>query len=375
MRTPNTMPPEQLDPQVAELEAKVRRLESQLSIQASLLDHVHSAVIATDIRGAITHWNRFAEKLYQWREEEVLGKNIMDVTVPDSERQRGREIIAALASTVGHWEGEFRVRRKDGSTFPAWVADSVIRNEKGDVAGYVGVSTDITERKHLENQLREAQKFESLGILAGGVAHDFNNLLVGILGNTSILQEMFSAADPVRLMLNDIVQASERAAELVSQMLAYAGKGRYFLEPVDLSIQAREINAEMRGTVPPNVEVRLELQQIPAIRADVTQIRQIVRNLLINAVEAVGENPGRVTMRTGIESAGYVFLEVHDNGCGMDEATQARIFDPFFSTKFPGRGLGLAAVQGIVRSHKGTLTVHSAGGRGSTFRLLLPVAQ
>ncbi len=375
MGTPATTPPEQLDPQLAQLEEKVRRLESQLSFQASLLDHVHSAVIATDIHGAITHWNRFAEKLYQWRTEEVLGKNIVDVTVPDTERQRGREITAALASSSLQWEGEFRVRRKDGSTFSAWVADSVILSETGEIAGYIGVSNDITERKHLEKQLREAQKFESLGILAGGLAHDFNNLLVGILGNTSILQEMFRASDSVRSRLDDIAQAGERTADLVRQMLAYAGKGRYSMEPVDISTQVRQVKAEMSGAIPPNVEVRLELEQIPAtIRADATQIRQVVRNLLLNAVEAVGERPGRVTMRTGTASDGYIFLEVYDDGCGMDETTQARIFDPFFSTKFPGRGLGLAAVQGIVKSHKGILTVHSSAGRGSTFRLLLPVA-
>jgi two-component system cell cycle sensor histidine kinase/response regulator CckA len=359
-----------------ESEQRLQRLESQLSFQTSLLDHVYTAVIAIDTEGRITQWNRSAEKLYQWRADEVLGKKIMDIVVPESERQRSEEIMAALASAAGHWEGEFRVRRRDGYTFPAWVADSVIRNEKGEIAGYVGVSTDITDRKLLEEQLRQAYKYESLGIMAGGLAHDFNNLLVGILGNSSILQEMVSEDDPMRAMLDDIVQASARAADVVQQMLAYAGKRRYFLESLDLSAQVRKICADMRGSIPPNVEVRLELEDNPApIRADPTQIRQIVMNLLLNAAEAIGGRPGTVTIRTETESNGYILLEVSDNGCGMDQATQAKIFDPFFSTKFQGRGLGLPAVQGIVKAHKGALTVRSSAGQGSVFSLRLPIAE
>jgi PAS domain S-box-containing protein len=371
------MTPEPLKPKaLEELEARIRLLESQLSFQASLLDHAYCAVIATDTHGTITHWNRFAENLYQWRAAEVLGKNILDILIPDSELTQSRQILEGLASDSGHWEGEFQVRRKDGSTFPAWVADSAIRGEKGEIAGFVGVSTDITERKRLEKQLREAYKFESLGILAGGVAHDFNNLLVGILGNTSIVQEVLAADDPMRPLLDDVVHAGERAAELVQQMLAYAGKGRYFLEPVDLAAKVREIDTEMRGAIPANVEVRLEPREnAGTVQADATQIRQVITGLLLNAVEAIGEGPGVVTIRTGVESNGYAFLEVRDTGCGMDEATQAMIFDPFFSTKFQGRGLGLAAVQGIVKAHKGTLTVQSAAGRGSAFRLELPVSR
>jgi signal transduction histidine kinase len=240
------------------------------------------------------------------------------------------------------------------------------------------------ERRTLEEQLRQAQKLESLGLLAGGVAHDFNNLLTGILGNASLALEVLDPPEPARTMLLDVVRASERAADLTRQLLAYAGKGRFVVQRVNVSEVVRDIADLICTSIPKLVSLRLDLSDtLPAIEADASQIQQLVMNLVINAGEAMEDRAGSVRVTTGsreitgdaaLKSGQYVYLEVEDNGSGMDSATLEHIFDPFFTTKFTGRGLGLAAVQGIVRAHRGDISVCSALGVGSTFRILLPAA-
>jgi signal transduction histidine kinase len=200
------------------------------------------------------------------------------------------------------------------------------------------------ERKTLEEQLRQAQKLESLGLLAGGVAHDFNNLLTGILGNASLVLEMLSPPEPERGMLEDVVRASERAAELTRQLLAYAGKGKFVVQPVHLSELVREISQLVRSSIPRQVELKMSLPpDLPVVEADPSQMQQLVMNLVINAAEAIGDKTGTVEIVTGVRRIAnhhgiYVYLEVHDTGCGMDEEIKGQIFDPFFSTKFTGRG-------------------------------------
>jgi signal transduction histidine kinase len=246
------------------------------------------------------------------------------------------------------------------------------------------------ERRNLEEQLRHAQKLESLGLLAGGVAHDFNNLLTGILGNASLVLEIIEPESETRSMLHDIIRASERAADLTRQLLAYAGKGKFVIEPVDVSDLVRDISELLRSSVPRTIELMLDLHAgLPPIEGDASQIQQLVMNLILNAVEATGERPGKVRVSTGVRQvrtadrlgefrpdpppAGiYVAIEVTDDGCGMNERIKMQIFDPFFTTKFTGRGLGLAAALGIVRGHKGAIAVHSMEGCGSTFTVLLP---
>jgi two-component system, cell cycle sensor histidine kinase and response regulator CckA len=246
------------------------------------------------------------------------------------------------------------------------------------------------ERRNLEEQLRHAQKLESLGLLAGGVAHDFNNLLTGILGNASLVLEMIPPDSETGGMLRDIIRASERAADLTRQLLAYAGKGKFLIERVDVSELVRDISELLRSSVPHTVELELHLGAgLPAVEADASQMQQLVMNLILNAVEATGERPGVVRVSTGVREirplekplhfrpdspppGTYVAVEVSDDGCGMNEIVKSQIFDPFFTTKFTGRGLGLAAALGIVRGHKGAVGVESAEGRGSTFTVLLP---
>jgi len=258
------------------------------------------------------------------------------------------------------------------------------------VLGVSSVVQDITERKRFEGQLRHTQKLEGLGVLAGGVAHDFNNLLTGILGNASLALRNLPTSNPAHARVEEVIQASQRAAELTGQLLAYSGKGRFDVQPVDLSELVRGISKLVRTSIPKNVQLKLELaRHLPPVEADACQIQQVVMNLVINGAEAIGETSGTVLVSTrtqlldekylqetyaadGITAGPYVSLEVHDTGNGMTEVTRTKIFDPFFTTKQTGRGLGLAAVLGIVHGHKGAIQVHSVQAQGTTFRVLLP---
>ncbi len=253
------------------------------------------------------------------------------------------------------------------------------------------------ERRRIESQMLQTQKLESLGLLAGGIAHDFNNLLTGIIGHTSLALLDLPSNHQLQPHLTAIDQAAQRAAELCNQLLVYAGRGQRSLEMVDLSTLVREMSDILR--LPTNrsssgqITIHYELDSnLPPVVVEASQIRQIVLNLLTNAIEAIGERGGTVTVRTGavilsaadlrrlnlmptIPPGEYVTLTVSDTGIGMDEATQRRIFDPFFSTKPKGHGLGLAAVQGIVRRHQGAIQVNSAPGLGSTFTIYLPATR
>ncbi|HEY8845602.1 MAG TPA: response regulator, partial [Candidatus Limnocylindrales bacterium] len=247
-------------------------------------------------------------------------------------------------------------------------------------------------RRAIEAKVLEVQKLESLGVLAGGIAHDFNNLLVAILGNASLALLDLPEDSPARQSIADIEVASQRAGELARQMLAYSGRSRFQVEPIELGELVRELMTLLQVSIGKSVVIKLDLSKDPIIvDADAAQLRQVVMNLVINAADAIGDRSGFVTIRVGqlradaayladvhpeaeLAAGHYAALEVSDTGMGMDTATQARIFDPFFTTKFAGRGLGLAAVLGIVRGHGGALRVYSEIGRGSTFRIVLPLS-
>ena len=248
------------------------------------------------------------------------------------------------------------------------------------------------ERIKLERKLLETQKLESLGVLAGGIAHDFNNLLTGILGNSSLASLELAESSPIHDYLGQINQSSLRAADLCKQMLAYSGRGRFVVQKIDLNRLVDETTHLLQVSISKHAMMQFNFAAgLPSIEADATQLRQVVMNLVINASEAIGAKSGVIGLTTGLVRAdraylggtfaaqdlaegNYVTLEVSDNGCGMNAETLARIFDPFFSTKFTGRGLGLAAVLGIMRGHHGALKVYSEPGRGTTFKLLFPCA-
>jgi PAS domain S-box-containing protein len=331
-------------------------------------------------------WLRFTGHTWEQEMEDGWKEGIHP-----EDRQRRQEVYDRALETLQPFSVEFRLRRHDGQY--CWVLGRGLPRfgADGEFLGFIGSCTDIDDRKRGEEKMRQAAKLESLGVLAGGIAHDFNNLLVGVLGSASLLEDHV-AGDPAAMeLVTSLRLSSERAAKLTKQMLAYSGRGRFFVEPLDLSEQVRQIVALIKASIPKNVDVRLTLAERPIIEADASQIQQVVMNLVINAAEAIGPEGGPVAVSTSIESVNegtvadfgvgatlmpgpYVKLTVADNGSGMDAETQAKIFDPFFTTKFTGRGLGLAAVSGIVRGHRGAIKVESAPGKGACFQVWLPAA-
>ncbi len=311
---------------------------------------------------------------------------------------RVQEIVNAhLEGRTPHYKCEYRLRHKDGTYLWILSRGLAIRDAEGRPYRIAGSHTDITEciktedeNLLLQAQMLQAQKLESLGVLAGGIAHDFNNLLMSIRGNSDLAVRNLPDSSPARQPIERISNIVQRATELTRQMLAYSGKGRFVIEDINISDFAGEMTELLRVSIGNNVTMECHLAlDLPQVEADATQIRQVVMNLIINASDAVGEKNGTVTVSTGVmecdreylcdaeigkelPEGSYVYIEVKDTGCGMDAETKAKIFDPFFTTKFTGRGLGLAAVHGIIRGHKGGLKVISRVGEGTTFRVFLP---
>jgi PAS domain S-box-containing protein len=267
-----------------------------------------------------------------------------------------------------------------------------IRGDLGAITGCVAIASDITDWHKLQEALRHTQKLESIGLLAGGIAHDFNNLLTGIQGNANLALD--GAPPSINGYLRNVVQASERAADLARQLLAYAGKGPFVVCAIDVQDLVRDLIPLVQAGIPRKAEIVLDFDpDVPPVEADAAQLRQVLMNLVINGAEAIGETAGtlRVRIRSrhldaaeitrhyysdeNVESGRFVVIQVSDTGCGMDDATRLKVFDPFFSTKFLGRGLGLAAALGIVRQHRGGIRVESAPGRGTTFEVVIPATE
>ncbi|MBV9504816.1 MAG: PAS domain S-box protein [Acidobacteriia bacterium] len=357
---------------------------------SAIVESSEDAIISKDLNGIIQTWNGAAERVYGYTAEEAVGRPI-SILLPADRQKEEAEILQRLrrGERVKHFETT-RITKK-GDLIYVSLTISPILGENGKILGASHVARDITERRQFEAQIRQTQRLQSLGVLAGGIAHDFNNLLTGILGNASLIGEILPPSNPVQPLLRDVMSASQRLSDLTRQLLAYAGRGRFARQSVNLSELVREISTLIQASIPKTVQVRLQLDDsIPTIGADPSQIQQIVMNLILNGAEAIPENEsGTVTVTSAVHNVDdlyirsllstnelkpgtYVCLEIHDTGKGMDPETQAKIFDPFFTTKVTGRGLGLAAVLGIVSSHSGAIKVYSQAGKGSTFKVLLP---
>ncbi len=332
---------------------------------------------------------------YGLRREEALGHRA-DAYLPEGQPDVGHAELRRVFETGEPSQFQQEVSLPAG-LFVFDVHLSPIRSGSGEIRHVLAVCHDVTERVRaeeerlqFERQMLRAQKLESLGVLAAGIAHDFNNLLVAVQGNADLALEELPPGAPARELLEEIAEASEHAAGLTEQLLAYAGKSEPLVRGLDLCELVGESAQLLRTVVRRTTALRIETETDSAwIRADATQIRQVLLNLTANADEALAGGSGAVTIRTGTLPAeaspraecfpagapaegDCAFLEVADDGTGMAPETVARIFDPFFTTKFQGRGLGLAAVVGIVRGHGGAVAVESVPGEGTTFRVLLP---
>ncbi len=293
---------------------------------------------------------------------------------------------------------ELKVLCKNGDIRTIEGVMTILLDQPG-VNGIVFNGRDITRRKleaeakrKLEQQMQHTQKLESLGILAGGIAHDFNNLLVAVLGNADMVLSELDANSLMYENVKEIEKAAFRAADLCKQMLAYSGRGNFIIDDLNLTTVLRDMVQMLEASRSKKAIINLNLtESIPNIHADITQVRQVILNLLTNASDALEDREGVVILSTGyhffdskfiegnaagnkLKAGKYIFLEVQDTGCGMDSTTVSKLFDPFFTTKFTGRGLGLSAVLGIMRGHKGGIIVESTPGQGSTFTVLFPPA-
>jgi two-component system cell cycle sensor histidine kinase/response regulator CckA len=365
----------------------------------TILDAVQDPVFVKDLQGRHIMRNAAGMRLFG-RTLESDDRTVYELPMPreyaDLYTKDDRFVLETGIPIVNR-EEPFLL--PDGTEGYLLTSKSPLRDGAGRIVGLVGIGRDITqmrkdatEREALHAKLRETQKLESLGILAGGIAHDFNNLLTGILGHASLAAMDLPPGSPVHDCIEQITEASLRAADLCKQMLAYSGRGHFYVQKLDLGQLVEQTTQMLQISISKKATLRFRLQKgLPPVEVDATQIRQVIMNLVINASEAIGEKSGVITIATGVTQVDrpylaatlvdqdlpeceYVFLEVSDSGCGMSRETQAKIFDPFFTTKFTGRGLGLAAVLGIVRGHKGAMRVDSEVGRGTTFKLLFPAA-
>jgi PAS domain S-box-containing protein len=357
--------------------------EARMLFQASLLTQVRNAVIATDLDGKVIYWNRHAEVLYRWQAGEVIGKNFLEMAVSPENRKAAEEIFAAIHRT-GHWEGECVGQRKDGSAFPAHVVNSVLKDNNGNVTGFVGVSVDLTEKKKMEEEMQKMQRLESLGVLAGGIAHDFNNILTGIMGNISYVKLLFDPEDEIYKTLGEADEACFRAKALTQQLLTFAKGGAPVKKTINIGALVKEVAAfALHGS---NVRGDFSMaENLWRVEADPGQISQVIQNLVINAqqampkggtihIQATNENINSHAAHGGIPLAqgNYIKIIVADEGIGIPEDLLPKIFDPYFTTKQKGSGLGLATVYSILRRHGGYITVKSRLGVGTSFEVYLP---
>jgi PAS domain S-box-containing protein len=363
--------------------------ESEAKLRA-IVDNTTDMIYIKDREGRYVLINPAGMQSAGLTHEQIIGKN-------------DAELWGQATSATYHESDAYVMSRGQPFTFEWHKTDQDPRriylatkypylSNQGELIGVVGISRDITELKRAEESLRQTQKLESLGILAGGVAHDFNNLLVAILGQASLLRRKLPSDSPYLAHIEKAVKAAERAATLAGKMLAYSGRGHFEIEPLHINELIEENLHLFAAAISKGTELRSHLSQaLPLIQADAGEMQQVIMNLILNAAEAIGNKPGVIDISTNtvllepgdarlqtvtgasLPPGHYILLRVKDNGIGMDAETLTRIFDPFFTTKFTGRGLGLSAVLGIVRGHKGGLQVESTLGKGTVFQLIFPI--
>lgn len=326
---------------------------------------------------------------YTW--SEVIGRPSIEFLSEASARY-AREVVLPTFFVTGVCEVEYEMRRKDGVLIPVRLRGVAVRSESGAFLRSIAVIEDLTEQRALEAKMFAAQKLESLGLMAGSIAHDFNNMLASIVGNAQLARRHASALPTAVKSLDHIMTAAARAAELCRQLLAYSGKGKFEIEEISLDALVAEMAEVLVVNLGEHARLELALAAVgQRIVVDATQIRQILMNLVLNAGEALSTRTGTITITTSlveldaatiaasshpdVSPGRYLALAVADDGPGMEPGVLAQIFDPFFTTKTIGRGLGLAAVHGIVRGHQGTMRVASEPGHGTRFTIFLPRAE
>ena len=369
-----------------------RQTEEKIQQLFHALEQSPVSIVITDTKPCIEYVNQKFLDTTGYSMAEVSGKNPRFLQSGETPLSRYLDLWSHIANGK-EWHGELQNRKKNGDLYWASLKISPITNSQGATTHFVAITEDITQNKKHEDALLQSQKLESIGTLAGGVAHDFNNILNAILGHSALALRKVPVDSPAKSNIENAIKATERAADLTNQLLAYSGKGKLYTQDIDLNLLVRQNVDLFQVSVSKTAELAYELgSPAPWISADIGQIQQVLMNLIINASDAMSLKPGRVTVRTSsvklwqengdyskytdmpLESGNYALLQVADTGTGISKETLTRIFDPFFTTKFTGRGLGLSAVLGIIKAHKGGLRIDSTEGEGTRFEIVLPLA-
>ncbi|MBN2080916.1 PAS domain S-box protein [bacterium] len=362
-----------------------RALRASEEKYRSLVDNMSEGIVIVDTEERFTFANPAAEKLFGVRAGELLNYSLRDFIDAVGFRSVAEESRRRQYGESGSYE--ISITRPDGTKRDVRIVANPLADEAGEFAGSFGLIEDITERNRLVGQLIREQKEESMLTLAGGIAHDFNNILMGVLGSATLLKDISRGDSDTDELCGTIITASQRMVELTNKLLAYARGGRQQTQLVDLNEAIDDLLVMLKASLPAGITVELNLaEHLWPVEADPGQMHQVLLNLVINAVEAMPgggkliltttnrrrEKPWTCPMHKVHTAGDYIFLAIQDTGCGIEPGMLPRIFEPFFSTKFQGRGLGLAATNGIVASHKGCLHAHSAVGEGTTFHVHLP---
>ncbi len=339
-----------------------------------------------DKEGRIVKVNRTELDMLGYTEEDMIGRHVWDFIVErDTSREAFKVKLEGAMKTGEAFERTYI--KKDGTTLPGIIVDRLLKDKEGRIAGIRSTIQDISERKKLEEQIRQSQKMEAIGRLAGGLAHDFNNMMTAVIGYSELLLNRLAKNNPLRQEIEEIKKAGERATSLTNQLLAFSR--RQVIKPEVLSLNALIANMErmLRPLIGEDIDLVIVLDPgLGPVKADPGQIEQIIMNLVVNARDAMPEG-GKLIIETAnveldstyalrhlaVQPGPYVMLAVSDTGRGMDKETQSHLFEPFFTTKGPGKGtgLGLSTIYGIVKQNSGNIWVYSEPGKGTTFKVYL----
>jgi two-component system NtrC family sensor kinase len=367
-----------------------KQAEEELLILSSAIEQSPAAIVITDAKGNIEFVNPKFTQITGYLPDEVRGSNpriLKSGKTPPEEYKRLWDTI----SSGMVWHGEFLNKNKNGELFWECATISPVKNQQGVITHYIAIKEDITDRKKLEEQLRHAQKMEAVGTMAGGIAHDFNNILTVIIGFGSILERKMAKGDPLRTHMSQILSAADRAANLTRSLLTFGRSKPIAMKQADLNQIVKGIDKMLRRLIREDIELRLNLAQGDlAMMADTGQIEQVLMNLVTNAQDAM-PGGGIISITTGMATMDEEFRRVHgygdpgdyallvfaDTGMGIEESVRERIFEPFFTTKDVGKGtgLGLSVCYGIIKLHGGYINCYSEPGRGTTFRIFIPLVR
>jgi PAS domain S-box-containing protein len=366
--------------------------ESESRLRA-VFDVSPAGIILVDLKGYITYANQGMGKMFRCTQQEMIGSSYADHVHPDQRRIGDEQMRQLIAGEIDSVVYERHYIRRDGTDFYGFLSGRRHEDKKGNLISIVGNIADITEQKCLEDQLRQAQKLESIGTLAGGIAHDFNNILYPLLGFAELLKEDLPTDSPLQEHINEILQATMRSKDLVKQILAFSRKGDQSAKPIKLHPIVKEALKLIRSSIPATIDIQQDIDSdCGLVIADPTQIHQVVMNLATNAFHAMEDSGGilKVSLKQkelvsasgpsiipALTPGNYALLTVSDTGIGIKKEILSKIFDPYFTTKGVGKGtgLGLSVAHGIVKTYKGEVLIDSTTGKGTDVHVYLPIME